>query len=352
MRLTGRASISVEVGLRAAMAVAVPLLILLAVDRLDLAVYATFGAFTALYGRNEPYRLRIRSVTVAGAALVGCTALGVGLAVVGQPLPLLVALLVVVVAGGSLLSTVFQFVPAQPLFFVFALLVCSAVPTPAAEALPRIGLAVVVALFSWVLTMSGWLLRRFLRTRDFRPETDAILLKKLSRRPTVDLAAVRDPQVWLTVAQNVVGALIAGAVALALGLGHPYWAVVSVVAVIPPARAAHSITRSVHRIVGTVAGVIVTAVILVWSPPDLVVIVVVIVCQFFAEMLVGRHYGWALVFITPMALSVSYLARPSPLGILVVDRVLLTILGAGVAIALVLLARGIERARGGNSEAA
>ena len=75
---------SVEVGFRAAAAVALPLLVLLAVGRLDLAAYATFGAFTALYGRNEPYRLRLRSVSVAGAALlVSMVSTAVGLAMIG-----------------------------------------------------------------------------------------------------------------------------------------------------------------------------------------------------------------------------------------------------------------------------
>ncbi|HLR44000.1 MAG TPA: hypothetical protein VK065_02305 [Brevibacterium sp.] len=38
---------------RIALGVAVPLLLLLAADRLDLAIYAAFGAFTGIYARNE-----------------------------------------------------------------------------------------------------------------------------------------------------------------------------------------------------------------------------------------------------------------------------------------------------------
>ncbi|CAM5369521.1 FUSC family protein [Leifsonia shinshuensis] len=338
------ASLSVEVGFRAAAAVAVPLLVLFAVGRLDLAAYATFGAFTALYGRNEPYRLRLRSVSVAGVALLVSISLGVLVAVLGEPLWLLTVLLLVVVVAGTFFATAFQLLPAVPLFFVFALLVCAAIPTPAAEAWPRIALAAGVAVFSWLLTMSGWLVRRYAGDRAAR--TGAVLLKKLHRRPGVDTTVLRDGRVWLTAAQNAVGVLVAGGIALAFGLGHAYWAVVSVVAVIPPARAAHSISRSLHRIFGTIGGVVVTALVLVWSPPALVVIAVVVVCQFFAEMLVGRHYGSALLFITPMALAVSHLASPAPLGALVVDRVLETILGAAVGIALVLLARAVERSRG------
>jgi hypothetical protein len=297
---------SVEVGFRAATAVAVPLLGLLAFGRLDLVAYATFGAFTALYGRNEPYRLRIRSVTVAGAAMLASISLGVLVAVCGEPLWLVALLLVLIVLGGIFLATAFQLLPAQPLFFVFAVLVCAAVPTPPSEALPRIGIAAAAAVFSWVLTLSGWLIRRWAGERA--ATTGAVLLKKLRRRPAVDATALRDARVWITAGQNVVGVLLAGGVALAVGLGHAYWAVVSLVAVIPPARAAHSLSRSLHRILGTIGGVGVAVLVLVWSPPAVVVIAVIVVCQFFAEMLVGRHYGSALLFITPMALAVSHLA--------------------------------------------
>lgn len=345
MRADASAPRNLEVGLRAALAVAVPLFLLFALGRLDLTAYATFGAFTALYGRNEPYRLRIRTITVAAIALLLSIAAGTALAVLGEPLPLLVIALIVVVGGGTLFVTVFQIVPPQALFFVFALLVCAAVPTPAGEALARLGIAAASAVFAWLLTMSGWAIRRL-------PGVEGGVLARwglvteLRRRPALDLAALRDPRVWLTVAQNVLGVVVAGGVALTFGLGHAYWAVVSVVAVIPPARAAHSISRSLHRIVGTIVGVGVTAVLLFWSPPAFAVICVIVVCQFFAEILVARHYGAALVFITPLALSVSHLASPTPLTVLVVDRVLETALGAGVGIVLVLLARLVERRRG------
>jgi uncharacterized membrane protein YccC len=336
----GLASLSFEVGIRAATAVAIPLLLLWWVDRLDLAAYATFGAFTALYGRNEPYRLRVRSVSVAAIALLASIALGVGLAVLGEPLLLVTTALVVIVAGGTLVVTALQLLPSQPLFFVFALLVCANIPTTADDAWPRIGLAAVVAAFSWLLTMSGWVVRRVAGERP------SVLLKELRRRPAIDPTVFGDPRVWLTVAQNVLGVVVAGGIALHFGFGHAYWAVVSLVAVIPPARAAHSISRSLHRIGGTIAGVGVTAALLFWSPPALVVIGVVVVCQFCTEMLIGRHYGSALIFITPMALAVSHLASPAPLSSLVIDRVLETVLGAGIGIGLVLVARWIERVRG------
>jgi hypothetical protein len=337
--VTGIRGLSIEVGTRAALAIAVPLVVLTVLGRLDLAAYATFGAFTALYGRNEPYRLRLRSVSIAAVGLLVSIGLGIVVASTGAPLWITVVALLLITTGGTLVGAVFGLLPAQPLFFVFAFLVCGQIPTPPGEALSRWLLAIAVAAFAWLLTMSGWVVRRA------RPGTDAALLKELRRRPSVDRSAVRDERVWLTVAQNAIGVVVTGGIALAFGLGHPYWSVVSLVAVLPPARGAHSISRSIHRIIGTIVGVGVAEVVLLPSPPPVVIVIVVVVCQFFAEILVGRHYGAALVFVTPLALSVSYLAAPVPVLALASDRVIETLLGAVVGIVLVLIAQAVASRR-------
>lgn len=59
-----------EVGLRCAFSVFVPLIPLLVLDRVNLAVFASFGAFTAIYGRNQPHGLRLRSQLRGGGLMV------------------------------------------------------------------------------------------------------------------------------------------------------------------------------------------------------------------------------------------------------------------------------------------
>ncbi|AMB57732.1 FUSC family protein [Microterricola viridarii] len=322
-----------EVASRAAIAVAVPLFLLLALDRLDLAAYASFGAMTALYGRSEPYRVRLRSAGIAAIGLVLSVALGTILAASGAANILVAAALVVVIVGGIVVAAVYGLFPPTPLFFVFGLLVCAALPTPPEQVPLRIGLAAASAAFALAITMSGWLLRRAGRERD-----DG-WFQQLTRSPRVRWAAVREAALWVAVAQNVFGALLAGAVATAIGIGHPYWAVVSVVAVIPPPHARHSISRSVHRIVGTAVGVLVTGALLFPEPPPFAIVIGVVIAQFGAEILVGRHYGAALVFVTPLALGVAHLASPLPVGTLLIDRLLETALGAAIGLLLVLAAR-------------
>ncbi|AWB89669.1 FUSC family protein [Salinibacterium hongtaonis] len=322
-------TLELEAATRAAIAVAVPLTVLLIVGRIDLAVYASFGSFTALYGRSEPYRVRLVSVSTAAISLTATIALGVLLACLGTPLVPTATALVAVIAFGILAHASLGWIPGQPVFFVFALLVCAAVPTTWAEAPVAIGLAAASAALSWLLCMSGWMLRTLGGQRmahRFRP---------LHRTPVRRLAAVRDAVVWRTIAATSGAALLAGAIALLLGIGRPYWAVVTVVAVMPLAHASFSFSRSLHRTLGTIGGVVVAGLVLAASPPAIVIVVFAVVCQFVIELLIGKSYGLALVFITPLALTMSNLSQPSEVLPLVTDRVVETAVGVAVAIMLV-----------------
>lgn len=336
-RLRSLRALDVEVASRASAAVVIPLVLLVAAGHVDWAAYASFGAMTSLYGRGERYRLRARTISVAAAFMLGSIALGVLMAVTEATLPLLVLGLLGVIVAGLLVASTWGLFPGTPIFFVFAYAVCAQVPTPPGEVGVRLLVAGGAAAFAWLLTMSGWAVRRLAGDRSHD------LFKPLPRRPRLHAAAYRDRQVWFTIAQNVVGVLAAGGLAVAAGIGHPYWAVVSVVAVLPPPRAAHSISRAVHRILGTALGVVVTGLVLWPGPGVFVLILVIAIGQFGAEILIGKHYGAALLFITPLALAVVHLTSPVPVPELLVDRVVETALGGGIAILIVLLARTRQR---------
>ncbi|WP_241977038.1 FUSC family protein [Cryobacterium sp. Sr8] len=345
-RITSLRALDVEVAFRATVAVLVPLIVLVALGRVDLAPYAAFGAMTSLYGRSEPYRVRARTVSTAALVQLASIALGLMMAVAGAPVPVVAAGLLLVITVGILVASTVGLFPGTPVFFVFAYLVCAEVPTPADEVWPRMLLAAAAAAFAWLLVMSGWVIRRLAGDRS----TD--LFKRLPREGRLHSAAYRDRQVWLTIAQNLVGVLAAGGIALLVGIGHPYWAVVSVVAVLPPPHARHSTSRAIHRIIGTALGVVVTGLVLLPGPPVQVLIVVIAIGQFGAEILVGRHYGAALLFITPLALTVAHLAGPVDVPTLLVDRLVETALGGTIAILILLVARAAAARRGDKRPAA
>lgn len=70
-----------RVAVRAGVAMAVPLVALYVSGHIDLALYAVFGAFTALYGRSHTHLTRLRMQLTAGIALVFCVVIGTAISV-------------------------------------------------------------------------------------------------------------------------------------------------------------------------------------------------------------------------------------------------------------------------------
>lgn len=67
------------------------------------------------------------------------------------------------------------------------------------------------------------------------------------------------------------------------------------------------------------------------------------VCSFAAEALVARHYGLALLAITPLAIGATNVAQGEPWGPLLRDRVIETAIGAGVALVIIVVSRAVVR---------
>lgn len=97
--------------------------------------------------------------------------------------------------------------------------------------------------------------------------------------------------------------------------------------------------RAVQRLVGTLLGVIIAWGLLSLQLPPVVAILVAVGLHACTELFVGRNYGLALLFITPLALSMTQLAHPLPIGELIRDRALETVLGVAVAVVITVLTR-------------
>ena len=65
---------------RTALGVAIPMFTLLALGRLDLAIYANFGAFTGVYGRHTTRATRLKHHVLSGIALTLMVTLGATIA--------------------------------------------------------------------------------------------------------------------------------------------------------------------------------------------------------------------------------------------------------------------------------
>lgn len=310
-----------RVAARAGVSVLVPLLVLLAIDRLDWSAYAAFGAFTSLYGRTRIGGSRLRMQATLGLLLTVLITLGVLVGSYDGRAWLAVPLAALVAAGASVASDVWQWHPPGALFPVFAFTACASVPSSPSDAATAALVAGLTAAFAVVLGSAGawWGAARG------RPAAAPTALVRGERR-------LRTHAVPCGLA-----VLAAGSLATAGGIGHPYWAMVSAVVPLAARTRSAQLIRGVHRVVGTGLGLLVAGVVLALEPAGLVLVLVVAALQVVAELLVGRNYALALVAITPLALLMVHLASPSPTRQLLVDRGVETVIGVAVGLLVVRL---------------
>lgn len=334
----------IEAAVRASLCALLPLALLVACGRGDLIVYTAFPAFTALYGRGERYRDRIVTLLAAGAAFL----LVMALAMLAATVPLsgwqVTAVLAVLAAGGVLVSERMQWIPFGATFFVFAFAVGSSVPVALEQIPARLGLSVATVALCLVVGMAGLLLRRAPPPRRVpviarRAWPGFAPLCEVRRRPQ----AWRDPVAWWVAGEVAVGVVLAIVVVEALGFGHAYWAAVTVVACMPRPHSGRFVVKTAHRVVGTALGVLVAGALLGLQPPVWVLVLAVGALQFTTELFVARVYWLGNVFITPLALTVGYLAQVSALAPLLVDRLVDTLIGGLVLLAVEFAGRPMAR---------
>ena len=103
--------------------------------------------------------------------------------------------------------------------------------------------------------------------------------------------------------------------------------------------------RASHRLGGTAVGLVVAAGLFALHPAGWELVIVVVMLQTVAELFVVRNYGFAMIFITPLALLMNLLVGTVPADVLLRDRALETLIGAvvGIGVALVSTRRAIAR---------
>jgi hypothetical protein len=301
-----------RVALRAGVSILVPLLVLYAVDRVEWSIFATFGAFTSLYGRERVGSARLRLQGRVALYLTVAVGLGTLVGTSSERAWLAVPAAATVAALGSFASDAEGWHPPGPLFLVFAFAACAAIPSTPSDLPVALGVAAGSAAFSVVVGNVGAWWRREEGTPPGRPSY---------------VASLR----WHVLPCSV-GVFVAGLVATASGIGHPYWAMVSAVVPLVAQDFRHQVVRGLHRVVGTLAGLVVAAGLFALDLDGLAVILVVVALQALAELVVGRNYALALVAITPLALLMVHLAAPVPTSELLADRGVETVIGVGVGV--------------------
>lgn len=324
---------------RVALSVAVPGLFLLVIGRPDLMMYAVFGALTGMYGRNETHQLRLKHQVQAALFLVGGLTIGVFLSVNHIHSWWLVLVATLFAGFGSLYADSVRLKPIGPFFGILALGACASVPTHVAFT-TAVLIGAGSAAFSLMVGFSGWFRRRTWVAGGARDVP-------VFRGPQRQAALVRAALVHASRYSLAVGT--AGAIGVLSGSGHPHWAMAAAAVPLAGADLPSRVHRGIHRIVGTFLGLAIVAVVLFPGPLSplqyfpgqtaVVLAVLVVLCQFPTELFMARHYGWAMVFFTPVVLLIAQLAAPMDPGVLVMERAIETFVGAVVGIAVAVLVR-------------
>jgi Fusaric acid resistance protein-like len=314
------------VGLRAAVTMLVALLVLWWFGALDHAAYATFGAFASVYGGAVRSARRWRLQAVTGGLLTLAVVCGAAVGVSDGRSWLAIPIAAAWAAAAAALSDRFRWRPPGPMFLVFAVATCAAIPTEPWTVATALLVAAGTAAFAVGLGALEVGMGRAGRIPDPGPPP----LHPVSRQR---VQAVR----------CAVAVVLAGTISTATGLDHPYWAMIAAVVPLAAPALRPQVVRGVHRLVGTMVGLGLAGLLLLAPLPVPAVIVLVAALQGATELLVARNYGVALVFITPLALLVVALADPVPVGPLLVSRLIETAIGVAVGVATAVVTRKRSR---------
>lgn len=90
-----------------------------------------------------------------------------------------------------------------------------------------------------------------------------------------------------------------------LHMNNPYWVPISCLAVMQGVTLEHIWQRSFHRILGTFIGLGFTWLLLLQHLTPIYICLLIFILQFIIEILVVRHYGLAVIFITPLTILLA-----------------------------------------------
>lgn len=356
------------VALRVALAIGVPLVLLWATGSMGLAIFAVFGAFTSVYGRGLTIFGRLRMQSIAAGSLLTSVLVGTLIALSPDRAWLVLPAAAVWAFLMSLLGDRVRWAPPGPMFQIFALAGIAALAVDAAVLVAGIGVAVLTAVGSLLLGLAfgaiGALADRVRARRERAADAPAedsargpgpsAAVPSASGAPAAAVPAassgpgsgaapstgsirsvrpVRSSALGRA-AMFAVGTLVAGAIPLLIGIGHPYWAMVSAIAGLSAATGFHRVLRATHRLVGTVLGLGIAALLLAFEPSGLVVVLLVIALQGGVELFIVRNYTIGLLFLTPLVLVMGRLAGDVSAAQLLLERGVETAIGVAVAIGI------------------
>lgn len=310
-----------RVAARAAITLLTSLLVLTAFGRLDLGLAAALGTFPSGYGGRLPVPGRWRTQLALTGVLTAGVALGTLVAISPERGLLSIPAAAAAAGVGAWLTDRFGWFPPLAMFMVFAVGGCASIPADAS----RLGLSVLVTAATGLLTV---LLGR--------SEELIFGSKKMSAHQHGHVVQHR---LWVHVTRAVSAVVVAGALSRMLAGAHPYWSMMAAVVPIAMPSIHRQVARGVQRTLGTVVGLGIALVLLSFTLPPLLIVLIGVVLQGVVELTIGRNYTLAMVAITPLALLLGQLALARPMGPLLTERLWETVIGVTVGVLATVLVR-------------
>lgn len=126
--------------------------------------------------------------------------------------------------------------------------------------------------------------------------------------------------------------IISAAIAYGFHFDRSYWVPLSSAAVMGGATYVASLHRGIQRSIGTMIGIIVGAILLWLHPQSLAIPFILAGLQFIVELIYGRNYSLAVIFITPSTLLIGTTLQPAlTSGYFISARIIDIIIGSAVA---------------------
>lgn len=276
----------------AALASGLPLMVGLYFDHLDYGLVSSLGGLVFIYTPATPLAHRMMMLMACSFGMCACYAVGI----VSHFIPLLlVPALTVMAILVVMLCRVYAIGPPRGLFFMMVAAIGAFSHVDLLELPLRVGLFTLGCLLACLIAFFFSLY--VLRLQAPQP---------VAPLPKFDFD--------LMVTEPVLTGLCVGGsllLALLLHFDRPYWAPITCITVIQGSTLRAIWNRQAQRIAGTGMGLLLAGALLALPRPDWGLPLMIIVLTFLVESLIVRHYGLAVIFITPMTLL---LAEATELG--------------------------------------
>lgn len=276
----------------AALATGLPLLIGAYFNRMDYGLVSSLGGLVFVYLPATPLHHRMVTAMACAFGMTACFALGLMSHLFA---PLMVPVLVFIAILVTMVCRFYGLGPPGSLFFIMAASIGAYSPTPPLQLPLMVGLLTMGSLLACLIGLFY----------------SVHVLRLQAPRPVAPLPA---PTFDFVVFDSVViGAFVGVALAVAqlLQLERAYWVPVSCLAVMQGQSLRAVWSRQMHRVLGTGIGLLLAWGLLLLPLDKWSVSLTMMALAFVIESAVVRHYGFAVIFITPMTIL---LAEAATLG--------------------------------------